>query len=112
MKKAEDWERLAQCLMCADIKDCDRDERDEDAKGFCRYCRILSPEIETFKYTGENGYSGVLKHNITDGIYTVSGYRPGGKECFHSYRSNIKSPDELKEFVDTLPEFLKEFAGG
>lgn len=54
------------------------------------------------KYKSENGYSGVLY-----GKSSMAIYNPEGREVFHTgfRRKSINSLKELKEHVDTFPEF-------
>lgn len=61
----------------------------------------------TIRYTSPNGYSGVLY-----GKSSMSIYNPDGTESLHTGRRVINTYEELKERVDSYPEFaesLEEF---
>ena len=57
------------------------------------------------KYTSENGFSGKLY-----GKSSLSVYDRKSREVFHTGFRTINTIDELKEFVDTYPEFGKMLA--
>ena len=55
-----------------------------------------------FKYVSDNGYSGCM--------YGISSMRicgPDGKEVFHTHFRAANTVEELREIVDTMPEFLE-----
>ena len=54
------------------------------------------------EYTSDNGYTGQ--------IYGKSSFRivdPYGKEVFHTGFRTIETEEELKEEVDTFPDFMR-----
>lgn len=53
------------------------------------------------KYTSENGYTGVLYGKSSFSVYDKDGH-----EVFHTGFRNFNTYDDLKESVDTFPEFL------
>lgn len=58
---------------------------------------------ENITYRSDNGYSGVLY-----GKSSMKIYGPDGKEVLHTYFRAVNTLQELKEIVDTMPEFLEK----
>ena len=58
--------------------------------------------MRRMKYTSDNGYTGVLYGKSSLAIYDKK-----GRERMHTGFRNINTFDELKECVDTFPEFEK-----
>ena len=72
--------------------------------------RIVEPEPEIIKYTSDNRHSGTvfLFHYPTGETRSeLFAYFPNGRECLHSFSSNVKSFEALREFVDGLPDFFE-----
>ena len=59
------------------------------------------------KYTSSNGYTGRLY-----GKSSLTVIDEVGKERFHTGRRGIDTYLELKEFIDTFPEFMERLRGG
>lgn len=58
---------------------------------------------ENITYRSDNGYSGVLY-----GKSSMKIYDPNGIEIMHTYFRAANTLQELKEIVDTMPEFLEK----
>ena len=56
----------------------------------------------TIKYTSPNGYTGVM-----GGVSSMAVYDKDGKEAFHTGFRSLNTEEELKEFVDSFPEFME-----
>lgn len=69
------------------------------------------PDIIT--YQSDNGYSGKLKSWVCDGecVYALHIYDRFGDEVLHAARATAKTPEDLKECVDTFPAFLELLNG-
>ena len=53
-------------------------------------------------YKSDNGYEGVLYGESSMRIFS-----PDGKEVMHTYFRAANTLEELKEIVDTMPEFME-----
>jgi len=62
----------------------------------------ISVDRKGIEYTSDNGYRGVLC-----GESTMIIYDPGGKEVVHTYFRAANTLEELREIVDTMPEFME-----
>ncbi len=69
------------------------------------------PEIIT--YQSENGYSGKLRPWSCAGewVYALHIYDRAGDEVLHAAMAAAKTPEDLKECVDTFPAFLELIYG-
>lgn len=68
----------------------------------------VQPEIITA--AAENGFTGKIVVHYDCGSatrYELFAYMPDGCECMHSWSSDVKTYDELCEFLDDLPEFME-----
>ena len=63
-------------------------------------------DTDTIKYTSDNGYTGILSGRSTFVVLNSD-----GKEVFHTGFRNINTLEELKEHVDTFPEFYALITG-
>ena len=54
-------------------------------------------------YKSDNGYEGVLY-----GTSSMKIYDPNGIEIMHTYFRAVNTLEELKEIVDTMPEFWEK----
>lgn len=62
----------------------------------------ISGDRKEIEYTSDNGYRGRM--------YGISSMRicdPDGKEVFHTHFRAANTLEELREIVDTMPEFLE-----
>ena len=64
--------------------------------------RSESMEHERIEYTSDNGYRGILY-----GVSSMVIYDEHGKEIMHTAFRTPNTLDELKEIVDTMPEFIE-----
>jgi len=59
--------------------------------------------MERLEYTSANGYSGILY-----GKSSMAIVNPEGKEVMHTGHRTPNTFEELKEIVDTMPEFIEK----
>ena len=57
------------------------------------------------KYTSQNGYTGVLYGERSYAVFDKS-----GREVIHTGSRNINTYEELRDDVETLPEFMDSLA--
>lgn len=66
----------------------------------------MRTDIKPIRYKSANGYSGSLY-----GVSSMTIYDPDGREIMHTGFRTPNTFEELKEIVDSMPEFIRMLTG-